>query len=117
MSNIPTLSWGELWSVYRRSPAHMQQEILEQVNLPEILAYASKKVKKEILDEAPAEVLEEPKAHPKLIQSSKTYEQLMYDLFGANWREVDRQMTMGRPQRLAQARSHGHGILRLFGKS
>lgn len=55
---IPAISWPELWSVYRRSPNHAQQEILRQLNLPDILEFASKKVKKEILDEAPAEVKE-----------------------------------------------------------
>lgn len=56
MSDTPTLSWGELWSIYRRSPAHVQQEILAQLHLDELLEYASEKVTKEVLAEAPEEL-------------------------------------------------------------
>lgn len=56
MTNTPAISWGELWGIYRRSPAHYQQEILAQIDLPDILKYSSKKVIAEVMDEAPEEL-------------------------------------------------------------
>lgn len=48
-----------MWSIYRRSPIHYQEAILRQLNLPDLMEYASSKVKKEILDEAPLEIKQE----------------------------------------------------------
>lgn len=64
MSNIPTMSWGEAWSFYRRSPVTTQQEILRQLDLPDLMAYASVKAKKEILEEAPVEIRKEFEPKP-----------------------------------------------------
>ena len=77
----PAISWPELWSIYRRSPEPVQQELLRQLNLTEILSYASKRVKKEILDEAPDEITHVEKVGPVNPNTGMTQEQLMKKLF------------------------------------
>lgn len=52
MSHV-TLAWGDMWTFWKKSPAETQEDILAQLNLPELMQTASKKVRTEILEDAP----------------------------------------------------------------
>lgn len=111
---IPAISWPELWAIYRRSPEPVEKEILLQLNLPDILAYASKKTKKEILDEAPVEIREE--FEPTHIINFNPYmgltkDELMGALFGAKAGDVQRRIDTPREHRQTRRSRFG-----LFGR-
>lgn len=77
-----TLPWNELWSIYKRMPEHVQADILKQLDIQSIIEHGSKKVRKEVMAEAPESIQQMMQAPATNPYSGMTQSELLKTLFG-----------------------------------
>lgn len=51
------VTWDWFWSVYNRSSEETRHDLLRQLNIEEVLRYGNIKLKKEIFEHAPQEII------------------------------------------------------------
>lgn len=103
------MSWPELWSFYRRTSETVQSTILQQIDLPDLIKYASEKVKKEVLSEAPLEIRQEFEPHPVSFNPymGLSHDELMQALFGSKAPQVQKEMDTPRAEKIAKRQRRG----------
>ena len=69
-------TYDDLWSFYRQQDRSTQKDILQQLNLDEVFRTGTMRERKEILSEAPDEIV------AKYRVQMKTVKQLEQELFG-----------------------------------
>ena len=69
-------SYPDLWSFYRQTDKATQKDILKQLNLDEVFRTGTMRERKEILSEAPDEIV------AKYRVQMKTVKELEQELFG-----------------------------------
>jgi hypothetical protein len=57
MSGQINLPWGDMWMFYKQAPLAVKVDILDQLDLDKFMAVASTKTRKEVLLDAPQDVV------------------------------------------------------------